>query len=211
MTRFRTLVASSRQSRLSRLPHGNVRVESRIQSELRGADDGVASGIAPVPGRGHGVSRGIRVEARRARICRSRPSGPRGSCRSQPVPGTEVSTIGVSGRPLPALSWLVIVHPLKSAPFTPVEQRPAGDTDAGRVLKLRRHEMTLIEIRRRPFGVEIQPILGDGAAARDRCRQRRRRRPSLSTACTAPSMSGRCEGGAATGTGPRAVWTGHST
>ena len=46
----------------------------------------------------------------------------------------------------------------------PVEQRAAADADAGRVLHLRRQQMTLIEVRRRALGVEIQPVLRDGAA-----------------------------------------------
>ena len=44
--------------------------QSRVQRELRGADDGVASGIAPSPGRGSGVRRRIRVVARRRGISR---------------------------------------------------------------------------------------------------------------------------------------------
>src|SRR5216684_9177056 len=37
-----------------------------------------------------------------------------------PVPGTDVRYTGVTGKPLPVVSWVVSVQPLKSAPRRPV-------------------------------------------------------------------------------------------
>ena len=47
------------------------------------------------------------------------------------------------------------VQPLKNVAFDAVHQRAAADADAGRVLHLRGHQVPLIEVRRRPLGVEI--------------------------------------------------------
>ena len=41
-----------------------------------------------------------------------------------PVPGTDARYTGDSGRPLPAVSWPVTVHPLKSVPRKPSSNAP---------------------------------------------------------------------------------------
>ena len=83
-----------------------------------------------------------------------------------PVPGTDVRYTGVSGRPLPAVSWLVIVQPRKNFADRAVQRPAAADADAAGVLHLRGQQVTLIEVRRRPLGVEIAPVLRDRRSAR---------------------------------------------
>ena len=117
----------------------------------------------------------------------------------------------MSGRPLPAVSWLVTVQPLRSVALHAVEQRAAADADAGRVLNLRGQQMPLIEVRRRPLGVEVQPVLRDRGAAQAHAGERARIVASPSPACTAPSPSGRCAAAAAAGTGRRAASSCRST
>jgi hypothetical protein len=73
------------------------------------------------------------------------------------------------------VSCVVTVQPLKSVPRRAVEQRSPAHPDAGRVLKLRRYQMALVEIRRRLLGVEIQPVLRDRAAVERRTGERRGR------------------------------------
>ena len=68
----------------------------------------------------------------------------------------------------------VNVHPLSSEPLNPSIKRAAGHADAGRVLKLRRDQVPLIERRGPIFRVEILPVLRDGRAAHARARERRR-------------------------------------
>ena len=79
-----------------------------------------------------------------------------------PVPVTDVRYTGVSGRPLPAVSWLVIVQPFQERSFEPVDAACRPPTPTPVVYwNCAVDQMTLIEVRRGPLGVEIQPVLRD--------------------------------------------------
>ena len=82
------------------------------------------------------------------------------------MPGICVWITGVTGMPLPVFMFAVIVQPLMSEPFTPVSSPPPAHADAGRVLHLRGEQVPLVERRRAQFGVEVEPVLRDGVAAR---------------------------------------------
>ena len=159
VTRFRTLVASIRLEtepaaprERPRHPAFNPNCAARSPSSVRRCPTA----------RPRSVSRGIRVVAPRSilrqprQVCanRARHRGPgdggERNRRQQAAAGVELLA-----RDRPSL---------EERALHASQQRPAGDTNARRALNWAVTRW-LIEIRRRPFGVEIQPVLRDRAAA----------------------------------------------
>ena len=81
--------------------------------------------------------------------------------------GTGARYTGVSGRPLPAVSCVVIVQPLKSVPRHAVERARRRRCPTPVVYcNCAGEQVPLIEVRRRPLGVEVRQSCAIADAAR---------------------------------------------
>ncbi len=79
----------------------------------------------------------------------------------KPVPGMVVKSIGVSGKPLPALMSVAKVHSFRSAPRQPVSNVPPPIPIPVVYCNCRLKAMALIEDGRASFRSQTHPVLRD--------------------------------------------------